>query len=237
MKNFIASGALALSIFAGSQAAAEAIGTPGVPSAFGLAGGGVGISLSGSFGPQRGSSGEDTRFDASSGVTFGFGNPVTGVGVQSGIALTSFRDFGASGYLTLGVHKMFQSSDAGIYSVALNASHIAPWGDSEALDPGISLLGSYLTSFGSNFALVTVGVGNDMNDERDVQGIFGVGVGVGESYAVSIGQVGDRTSIGLTVSPDLLAGTSLGISVNHDWDTHDNTLVVDIGRTFSLFKN
>jgi hypothetical protein len=233
MRFYVSASIFVFYILAGNLAVAQTIGTPGVPSGFGLAGGSVGLSGSGSYGPDRG----DTKLDASSGLTFGFGNPVTGVGIQTGANLTSFRDFGASGYFTYGLHKMFQTSDAGIYSVALNVSHIAPWGDARQSDPGYSLLGSYLTSFGSNLALITVGVGNDMNDERDVRGIFGIGMGIGENYAVSLGQVGDRIALGLTMSPTLLAGNSLSVSINHDASSNENTLAVDVSRSFYLFKN
>jgi hypothetical protein len=233
MRHSIWVSGLTFSILTGVQATAGTIGTPGVPSGFGLAGGVAALSVSGSYGPNRG----DTRFDASTALTFGFGNPVTGFGIQPGVALTSFRQFGSSGYLTFGVHRMFQTSEAGIYSVALNFSHLAPWGDSERLDPSASLVGSYLTSFGSNLALVTLGVGNDMNDQREVQGIAGIGIGITRDYAVSLGQVGNRTALGVTTSPSWLAGANLSVSVNRDWDRNDTKLAVDLGRLFNIFGN
>jgi hypothetical protein len=224
---------LSLAALAGFQASAGTIGTPGVPSGFGLAGGVAGLSISGSYGSDRG----DSRFDASTALTFGFGNPVTGVGIQPGLSITSFRDFGASGYLSFGLHKMFQTSEAGIYSVALNFSHLASWGDAKRLKPGASLVGSYLTSFGSNLALVSIGLGTDMNDRRAVQGIVGIGMGLRASYAVGIGQVGNRTALGLTSSPVWLSGGSVSVSLNHDWKTRDTRLAVDLARSFNLFGN
>ena len=229
--------AAAVVMSVGVQASAQTVGTAGVPTGFGLAGGVLSFSVSGAYGPERNPPVDNTRFDASGAVMVGFGDPVAGVGVQGGVNLTSFRRFGESGYLSFGVHKMFQTSDAGVYSVALNVSHIAPWGDAERLDPGVSLVGTYLTSVGGNLAMFTLGAGTDTNNARDVEGVIGFGIGVSDTMAVSIGQVGQRTALGVTFAPSLLAGNSLSVSVNHNHDTNDNTLVFDIGRSFSLARN
>lgn len=218
-------------------AMAQTVGTAGVPTGFGLAGGVLALSASGSYGEERNPPADRTRYDGSGAVMLGFGDPVAGLGVQGGVNLTSFRDFGDSGYLSLGVHKMFQTSDAGIYSVALNVSHIEPWGDAKLLDPGVSLVGSYMTSIGGRLALISLGAATDTNDARDTEAVFGFGMGVSDNVAVSLGQVGQRTALGMTLSPSMLAGNSLSLSVNHDHDTGENTFVVDLGRAFNLFKN
>jgi hypothetical protein len=218
-------------------AMAQTVGTAGVPSGFGLAGGVLALSASGSYGEERNPPADRTRYDGSGAVMLGFGDPVAGLGVQGGVNVTSFRDFGESGYLSLGVHKMFQTSDAGIYSVALNVSHIEPWGDAELLDPGVSLVGSYMTSIGGRLALISLGAATDTNDARDTEAVFGFGIGLNDNVAVGLGQVGQRTALGMTFSPAMLAGNSVSVSVNHDHDTGDNTLVVDLGRAFNLFKN
>lgn len=229
--------AAAAVIMIGLPAAAQTVGTAGVPTGFGLAGGVLALSASGSYGPERNPPADTTRYDGSGSVLLGFGDPVAGLGVQGGVNVTSFRDFGESGYLSLGVHKMFQTGDAGIYSVALNATHLEPWGDAELLDPGVSLMGSYLTSFGGRLAMISLGAATDTNNARDVEAVFGAGFGVSDTVAVSLGQVGQRTALGMSFSPAILAGNSLSLSVNHNHDTGDNTFVVDLGRTFSLFKN
>lgn len=218
----------------GLPAAAQTVGTAGVPTGFGLAGGVLALSASGSYGPERNPPADTTRYDGSGSVMLGFGDPVAGLGVQGGVNVTSFRDFGESGYLSLGAHKMFQTSEAGVYSVALNVTHIEPWGDAEGLDPGVSLVGSYLTSVGGRLALVSLGAATDTNNARDVEAVFGFGLGVSDNLAVSLGQVGQRTAVGMTFAPTMLAGNSLSVSVNHNHDTGDNTLVVDLGRVFSL---
>ncbi len=217
----------------GGPVAAQVAGTPGVPTGFGLAGNVVGLSLSGSFGPERGNP-PDTNFDASSALTFGFGNPVSGLGVQVGANLTSFRNFGQSGFLTFGVHRMFQLNDKGVFSVAANVNNIAPWGDSRNNDLSGSLVGSYLTGFGPRLGVITLGVGNSGDAENDVLGIFAIGAGITPTSSVGIGQVGDTTSLGVTLAPAALRGGSIAVSVNRDWNDNENTLVVDLGRIFSL---
>lgn len=233
-----AHGAAALvAAFTGFQASAETVGTAGVPTGFGLSGETLAFSVSGSYGSPRNPPADDTRFDASGTVMAGFGNPVDGLGLHGGVSVTSFRDFGASGSLTLGVHKMFQTSEAGIYSVALNATNLAPWGNARGLDTGVSLVGSYLTSINGRFALFSAGATTDSNTARDVDGVFGFGIGITDNLGLSIGQVGDRTALGVTLSPSLLAGNSVSISANHNHSTDENTLVIDIGRAIGLARN
>lgn len=234
--NEFAAAAVVVACF-GGQVAAQTVGTASVPTGFGVAGGTLALSLSASYGPERNPALDDTRGDASGSVIAGFGNPVSGLGVQGGFNITSFRDFGASGYLTVGAHNMFQTSERGVFSVALNASHLAPWGDATRLDPAGSLVGSYLTSVGGQIAMFSLGAGTDNNNARDIEPIAGFGIGVSPNVAVSIGQVGyDRTAVGMTFAPSLLAGNTLAVSVNHDHRTNDNTLVVDVSRAFGLFK-
>lgn len=81
-------------------------GISAVPSGFGLSGGTVSLSLSGSYGPRRGGPGSD-RTDASTAAAIGLGNAATGLGVELGVVNTSFRDFGGSGYFTLGANRQF----------------------------------------------------------------------------------------------------------------------------------
>ena len=229
--------AAALALMVGVAAPAQTVGTAGVPTGFGVADGTVAFSVSGSYGPRRNPPIDNTRLDASGSVIAGFGNPVSGLGVQAGVNVTSFRRFAASGYLSFGVHRMFQTSEAGVYSVALNASHLAPWGDARRQRPGYSLVGSYLTSVGGRLAMVTLGAATDTNAARKVEGLAGFGIGVSDKVAVSVGQVGARTSLGLTLAPAVLAGNTLSVSVNHNRRTGANTLVVDISRSVKLFGN
>ena len=93
--------ATAAAIALGAPAAtAQTIGMAGIPSGFGVAGNVVALSFSGSYSQQlRGVVPNQTHWDAATSATFGFGNPVSGVGVEVGINLTSFRRFGQSDHL------------------------------------------------------------------------------------------------------------------------------------------
>ena len=237
MKHVLAPSSLALLLAMSAAASAEVVGTPGVPSGFGLAGNVWAFSLSGSYGPERNPPDDTERTDGSGSLLLGFGNPATAVGVQTGLVLTSFRDFGESGYLTAGVHRLFQFNEFGVGSIAANVSYIAPWGDAEDLDVGGQVIGSYLTSVGGRLALFSLGAANDTNDDRDVEAILGAGFGVSPTMGLSLGQVGERTSAGMALAPRALGGGTLGISVSHDWDSNDNTLTIDFGRAFNLFRS
>lgn len=220
----------------GSAASSETVlvGTAGIPSGFGLSGGSVGLTASGSFGSPRNPPIDNTRFDASASLLTGFGDPVSGLGFQAGLNVTSVRNFGESGYLTLGVHKMFQTNEKGVFSVALNATHVAPWGNATVLDPGYSLVGSYLTSVSGRLAVFSAGAATDTNANRDVEGVIGMGIGIADAASFSVGQVGAKSVVGMSFSPQWLGGSSLSVSVNHNHDTSRNTLVVDLARVFNI---
>lgn len=230
MKRYVSALALT-SVCLASAAHAQTIGVSGVPSGLGLAYSTAAVGVAGSYGPDRGG----TNFDASGSLSFGFGDPVSAVGLQASANITSFRDFGESGYWSVGVHRMFQLSDRGLYSVAANASYISPWGDSESEDVGYSVVGTYLTSFGESLGMITLGAANDLNSDRaDWQGIFGIGISIGENYALSLAQAGDTTTVGVSLSSELVSGNSLGFSVSNDPDTDGVTFTISLGRAFSL---
>jgi opacity protein-like surface antigen len=226
--------ALCAALVVSAPATAQVVGTPGVPSGFGLAGNVVAFSLSGSYSDRRRAGSNATRFDASTAVVFGFGDPVDGIGFQLGANLTSFRKFGKSGFVTVGMHKMFQLSDAGIYSVALNVDNIAPWGDAKSNKLSGNIVASYMTGFGSQLGLVTVGVTNNTTPTRKLKPIFGISRGVTERSSVGFGHAGDSSTIGMTFAPAALQGASVSIAANHNWKTRQNGVTVDIGRAFAL---
>jgi hypothetical protein len=217
-----------------APATAQVVGTQGAPSGFGLAGNVVAFSLSGSYGERRGTGPRSSRFDASTAVVFGFGDPVDGVGFQVGANLTSFRKFGKSGFVTVGIHKMFQLSDAGIYSVALNVDNIAPWGDSKANKLSGNIVASYMTGFGSQLGLVTVGITNNTTPTRKLKPIFGISRGVTDTSAVGFAHAGDTSTLSVIFAPQALQGMSVSVGANRNWKTRQNGLTVDIGRAFAL---
>lgn len=97
-------------------------GIAAVPSGFGLSNGTASLSLVGSYGPERGGQ-DSTRFDESTALAVGFGDPVNGLALEFGVVNTSFRNFGASGFFTVGVNHQF-SYAGGIGSVAVTISDI-----------------------------------------------------------------------------------------------------------------
>ncbi len=217
-----------------APAAAQVVGTPGAPSAFGLPQGVVAGSLSGSYQNRSRGGEQPTRYDASTSLMVGLGNTVDGIGFQLGTNITSFRNFGASGYFTVGVHKVFQTSEQGVYSVAANLDYLAPWGDSRENKPSGNLLLSYMTGFGPRLGLVTLGVANNTRFDRRPVGVFGLGVGISDESSISFAQLGRRSTIGLTTAPAALRGASLSVGLSRDWSSRTNLLTVDIGHSFNI---
>jgi hypothetical protein len=227
--------AFALALAIAAPATGQVVGTPGAPSAFGLSGGVGAVSLTGSYGKPRGGVGV-TRFDASTAFGVGFGDPVDGVGVQVGVNITSFRKFGDSGYFTAGVHKMFQLSDAGVYSIGINIENIATWGDAKQSKLGANVIGSYMTSINGQLGLITVGATNAVLGNKPT-GIFAVGMGVTETSSIALSQLGNRSTLGYTIAPSGLSGTSVNLSVARDWKSKENSVAVDLISSFNLFGN
>lgn len=226
--------ALAISASAGS---AQTIGIAGTPSGFGAAGGVVQIGFSGTY-SQRARGPGATHADAATMANFGFGNPVAGVGLEFGINLTSFRNFGQSGHLSFGVHHMWQAG-TGIFSAALRTAYVSPWGDIRSYRPSYSLTGTYLGGIGPRAAMFSIGVGTGWGQnasDRTTRGAIGVGLGLNSQWAVSAGYVGQESIIGAVWSPPMLAGTSVAFSFRNLEDSGNATFAVDIGRAFALMR-
>lgn len=211
----------------------EFVGTAAVPSGFGLHDNTFALSISGTYGQWRGGAGSD-RVDASAALSFGFGNAVRGVGIQADVNMTSFRNFGASGYLALTAHRMFQLDSAGVYSVALSASHLAPWGNSAWVDPGYSLVMSHLFGLDGRLAMATVGLANNLNDARDLEGVFGFGVALSDEWAGSVGWAGNQSVLGASWRPGELGGAVVSFSVRGLEDESRRLVGLDFSRSFSL---
>lgn len=205
--------------------------TTATPSGFGLHGGTLGLAFSGSYGPVRF---DGQRWDASTVASLGLGDPVNGLGFQIDVNNTSFRNFGASGYLSLTLHHMFQTNPDGVYSVALTASNLAPWGDSAFLDPSISFVGSYMFGIDGRLAIASLGVTTDTNNARDLEVIAGFGVQVANDWSVNAGWVGNQTVLGASWRPDMLGGMTVGLSVRGLEDSDRRMFGVDISRAFDL---
>ena len=217
-------------------ALAQSVAIAGLPNGFGLSGGALSLSMTAGFGPRRGIPPNTTRADASTAVLLGLGSPASGLGVELGATLTSFRNFGASGYLDLGFHRLFQINERGVGSVSLRVSHLAPWGDAARLDPGYTLAASYLTSAGSRLVMATLAAGTAFERTRGLRGAIGVGVSVSPQWSVSAGYSGDHSVLGATWTPRNAGATSVAISLNALEDPARRALVVGVTRSFRLTR-
>lgn len=214
-------------------------GIAAVPSGFGLSGGVVSFSLSGSHGKRRGGPGSE-RTDASTSIAIGFGDPIAGLAFEIGIVNTSFRNFGASGFLTLGVNRQF-SYEGGTGSIALTANNINGWGDSRGLSIGVNLVASSVYSISGMPAMGTLGIGSQLGSRSASTGnqkagiIAGFGLGVAQDWAVSAGIVAGSPVIGASYFPAALSGSSVNISLR-DFDRSDSVVFgVDIGFALNVF--
>ena len=238
MKNIFLASAAAIALGA-PAATAQTIGMAAIPSGFGVAGNVVALGFSGTYSQQlRGVAPNQTHFDAATSATFGFGNPVSGVGVELGVNLTSFRRFGQSGHLSLGVHHMWQAGQ-GAFSAALRASYLGAWGDIKTYNPAYSLTGSWIGGVGSRLAMFTVGVGTgwgQLGSDRTTRGAVGFAVGLNEQWSANIGYVGQESVIGAIWNPPALNGASIAFSIRNIEDSGNATFAVDIGRAFALMR-
>lgn len=241
MKQYIFAGVFALAS-AGVAAAQTGtplgkftLGTAGLSTAFGLSGNTLGLTFSGSYGPPRGI--DATRYDASTALSLGLGNPVSGVGLQFDANLTSFRNFGVSGNFSASIHKMFQFNDKGVYSVMLSAGNLGAWGDAATLPENASVIGSYMFGIGPHPAVVTLGATTALNPNNDIEAIGSFGYSLNSDWAVSVGFAGDTPVVGATWQPAFLSNTPISISISDIDDDAQRKLSIDIGHTFSLTGN
>lgn len=215
-----------------SDSVVRRAGIAAVPSGFGLSSGTASVSLSGSYGPERGPG--DTRFDASTSLAFGLGDAVNGMAIDFGVVNTSFRDFGASGFLTVGASRQFSFS-GGIGSFALSASNLAAWGDASDNEESATAVATFLYNIGGNEVMATLGAGSHLASDNEPGLLGGFGVAVAPEWAVSAGFVGDSPIIGANYFPAALAGTSVNFSLR-DLDDRDTAVFsVDLGYAFNLF--
>lgn len=211
------------------------LGTAGLSTAFGMSGNTVALTFSGSYGPPRAP--DNTRFDASTAVSLGLGNPVSGLGLQFDMNLTSFRQFGESGNFSANIHKMFQLNNKGVYSVMLSAGNLGAWGNATRLPENASVIGSYMFGIGAHPAVLSLGATTALNINKDVEAIGSFGYSLNSDWAVSVGFAGDTPVVGATWQPEFLPNTPISISISDIDDEAQRKLSIDIGHTFNLTGN
>lgn len=208
-------------------------GIAAVPSGFGLSNGTASLSFAGSYGPERGGP-DNTRFDASTALSVGFGDPMNAVAFEFGVVNTSFRDFGESGFFTVGVNRQF-SYAGGIGSVALTVSDIEGWGDSSDNDISGTAIASFVYNINGRPVMATIGAGSSLTSDEEAGIIAGFGMSVAPDWAVSAGIVGESPILGASYFPAALDGASVNFSLR-DLDEGDDAIIgIDLGYSFNLF--
>jgi len=210
----------------------------GIPSAYLTAPGQMKATLSGSYGPRRGTGPRSTRFDASTSLAIGFGDPVDAIGVEVGVVNLSFRRFGHSGYFTVGFNREFETGAGGKGAVALTFDRIGGWGDARAGKVGGTLVfsttGTMDTASGPMPVMTTFGVGSNITRKREAGVILGVGMGLSPDWSVSGGIYGDSGVIGTTWHPVDHNGLSVGVTLRKQ-STVKPVFGVDVGYAFNVF--
>lgn len=208
-------------------------GIAAVPSGFGLSNGTASLSFGGSYGPERGGA-DSTRFDASTALAVGFGDAENAVAVEFGVVNTSFRDFGESGFFTVGVNRQFAYA-GGVGSVALTLSDIEGWGDSSDNDLSGTAVASFVYSINGRPVMATLGAGSNLTSDGDAGIIAGFGMSVAPDWAVSAGVVGDSPILGASYFPSALEGSSVNFSLRDLDEGDDAVFGIDLGYSFNLF--
>ncbi|MFD1195222.1 hypothetical protein ACFQ3C_11115 [Seohaeicola saemankumensis] len=208
-------------------------GIAAVPSGFGLSNGTASLSFSGSYGPERGDP-DSTRFDASTAFSVGFGDPVNAVALEFGVVNTSFRNFGESGFFTVGANRQF-SFAGGTGSVAVTVSDIEGWGDSKDNDVSGTATASFVYSINGRPVMATIGAGSSLTRDGDTGLIAGFGLSLAPDWAVSAGVVGESPIIGASYFPSALQGASVNFSLRDLDEGDDAVFGIDLGYSFNLF--
>lgn len=207
-------------------------GIAAVPSGFGLSNGTASLSLGGSYGPERGGA-DSTRYDASTALSVGFGDAENALALEFGVVNTSFRDFGESGFFTVGVNRQFAYA-GGVGSVALTLSDIEGWGDSRDNDLSGTAVASFVYTINGRPVMATLGVGSSVASDGDEGIIAGFGMSVAPDWAVSAGVVGDTPIIGASYFPTALEGSSINFSLRDLDEGDDAVFGIDLGYSFNL---
>ncbi len=209
----------------------------GIPSGFLTAPGHLNATLSGSYGPPRGGPGS-TRFDASTSLAVGFGDPVNAVGVEVGLVNLSFRRFGHSGYFSVGFHRQFSTGNGGTGSVALTVDQLGAWGDARGNRIGgtlvVSTMSDVPTATGRAPVMVSFGAGTNITRDKTAGVVAGVGTGLSPDWSVSAGIYGDSGLVGATWHPTSYPGFTVGFTARKQESTNA-VFGVDVGYAFNIF--
>ncbi len=221
------------------QGGGGSVSFAGLPTGTLTAPGTLSATISGSYGPLRGIPGrpKSTRFDASTSLAVGFGDPVNALGFEVGLVNLSFRNFGHSGYLQFGLNRQFSAGQS-IVSTALRVTDIAGWGDAKNNKVAGSLITSISygiqTKNGTMPAMAVIGVGSNVRTNGKAGVILGFGVGVSQDWSVNAGISGDTGVLGASFSPSAWNGFNASFAVRKP-RSQSASFGVDLGYNIRLF--
>ena len=210
------------------------------PSIFGAASafpspGGTGFVGLNYVNPRGGIAGEGPDGDFGAGYTIG--NPIENISLTFGLSITSLKDFGADGSLSISAARALVIADRSLTFVGASASNLVAWGDAQLNPEAYSIYISHLTAVplanGELPVQVSAGYGDRITLSEDGLGridegaFVGIGLGVTENLAVSLSATETQLNAGLGFGVPEFPNVSIGMGV---FDVTDN---VD-RRQFSL---
>jgi hypothetical protein len=192
--------------------------TLGVASGFGLERGTIVVGAAATNARDRGKGGNP---DGSFALGIGLSDPRDKVGIDFVLSSTSVGDprdglqgiLGEGGFLAEGSLALKFSRELEIvgtdtrFSVAVGAANLLPWGSAEEVGVNYFIVGTALTNLhlldGPAFPVnLTLGVGSAVSGVERDPGLFaGIGMGVTERMAMSVGWLGDEWIVGATIYP------------------------------------
>ena len=225
-------GAVAISVLPFAAEAQTRAAITSLPSGFGMSGGNFSVSLSGLYTPNG-----PRELDGDMALAFGFGDPVSALGVTISADITSLNSsFADSGYFNIGAHRQFRF-DGGYGSLNATISGIGAFGTAVARPIGGSVVASVVTGTAGRPYMITAGIANDLTLTGEVQGILGLGVGLSENWAASVGIYGNNNALGLTYFPPSMRNAVVQVSLRNLNDPVRRGVGVSVGYSFNLLGN
>ena len=177
--------------------------------------------------PRGGISGAGGDGDIVAG--YSIGNPLDGVSLTFGLAITGIDPLGDAGAFSLSASRLLHAGGNSAAYIGASVTNIAAWGPNAARSEGLSAYFSHLLGVRVGNAEVpvqmTVGYGTDVTREKGgggrlSDGLFaGIGVGITEQISASLSSTRTQINLGTTISlPGTGVSATLGVL-----DVTDNT--------------
>lgn len=160
---------------------------------------------------------------------YSLGNPLDGVSITLGLAVTGLVPFGDAGSLSVTASRLLRAGGKSATFAGASASNLLAWGINSDRSEMYSVYASHLVGLDISSIEIpiqlTVGYGTDNTRSVDgsgrlSDGVFaGVGVGLSESLSVGLSATRTQLNIGATFSiPGLNVSPTFGV-----FDVTDNT--------------